>query len=195
MSKNETEPDVRSGTSFLRIVALIDKLCDLTGKAVAWLTLGMVFVTFVIVGLRHLFDSGYIWMQESVIWMHALVFLLAAAYTLRQDEHVRVDIFYRRLSPKGRAWVDLAGTLFLLVPSMLFVLVTSLDFVAQSWRVQETSSESGGLPGLFLLKSAIPLAAVLLLLQGLAIAVRCLVLIRGGNDAGKRAPATPGGKI
>lgn len=179
----------------LRFAALTDRLCDVIGKAVAWLTLGMVLITFVIVALRYLFDSGYIWMQESVIWMHGLVFLLAAAYTLRQDEHVRVDIFYRRMPATGRAWVDLLGTLFLLVPSMLFVLITSIDFVAQSWRVFETSSESGGLPGLYLLKSAIPVAALLLLIQGAALAVRALVVILGGEAENGQNAGTPGGKI
>ncbi|NNF52383.1 MAG: TRAP transporter small permease subunit [Gammaproteobacteria bacterium] len=179
----------------LRFSALIDSLCDIIGKAVAWLTLGMVLVTFAVVALRYLFDSGYIWMQESVVWMHGLVFLLAAAYTLRQDEHVRVDIFYRRMTARGRAWVDLSGTLLLLIPSMLFVLITSLGFVAQSWRVLETSSEAGGLQALYLLKSVIPVAAVLLLLQGAAIGLRALVVILTGEASNQRDAHTPGGKI
>lgn len=155
----------------------IERLSEFTGRWVAWLTLGMVLMTFLVVMLRYFFDTGFIWMQESVLWMHALVFLLAAAYTLAHDEHVRVDIFYRRMSPRGRATVDLIGTLVLLLPTAIFILVTSLGFVAPAWRVSESSPEAGGLPGLYLLKTAIPLMAALLLLQALAWILRSLAIL------------------
>jgi TRAP-type mannitol/chloroaromatic compound transport system permease small subunit len=102
--------------------------------------------------------------------MHATVFMLAAAYTLHRDEHVRVDIFYRKLDARGRAWVDVTGTLLLLLPMMIFLLATSLDYVATSWSIHEGSREAGGLPYPFvpLLKSLIPVTACLLILQGLA---------------------------
>ena len=141
-----------------------------TGRIVAWATLPMVAVTFVVVTLRYAFDLGWIWMQESVVWMHAAVFMLAAAYTLKHDEHVRVDIFYRNLDAKRRAWVDIAGTILLLFPMMIFLLIVSWDYVHQSWLIREGSREAGGLPFPFvpLLKSVIPATAVLIMVQGLA---------------------------
>ena len=130
----------------------------------------MVTVTFVVVILRYAFDLGWIWMQESVVWMHAAVFMLAAAYTLKLDEHVRVDIFYRKLDDRRRAWVDIVGTLLLLFPMMIFLVASSWDYVHQSWLIQERSREAGGLPFPFVpvLKSVIPLTAVLIMVQGLA---------------------------
>jgi TRAP-type mannitol/chloroaromatic compound transport system permease small subunit len=130
----------------------------------------MVAVQFVIVALRYVFDLGWIWMQESVLWMHAATFMLAAAYTLRHDEHVRVDIFYGRLTSRGRALVDILGTLLLLLPMMIFLIVSSWDYVSVSWTIREGSREAGGLayPAVPLLKSLIPLTAGLVCLQGLA---------------------------
>jgi len=138
------------------------------GKAVSWLTLLMVLLTFAIVVLRKFFDIGWIWMQESVTWMHAAVFMLAAAYTLKVDEHVRVDIFYTRLSARGQAIVNLLGALFLLLPLCFFIIWSSWDYVSESWRIREQSWQSGGLPMLYLLKSLIPLTALLLALQGIS---------------------------
>lgn len=177
------------------LIGLLENVCVRVGRAVAWLTLAMVLVTFLIVLLRYLLDSGYIWMQESVTWMHALVFMLAAAYTLHHDEHVRVDVFYRRFGPRGRAWVNLLGTLFLLAPTALFIFVTSLDFVARSWRVGESSSEAGGLPAIYLLKTVIPLAALLLLLQGLALALKSLRDIRNPAEQDGAPPEPPAGMV
>jgi TRAP-type mannitol/chloroaromatic compound transport system permease small subunit len=148
----------------------LKRVSEWTGRSVAWVTLPMVAVTFVIVTLRYAFDVGWIWMQESVTWMHAAVFMLASAYTLNRDEHVRVDIFYRKMDWRNRAWVDIAGTVFLLLPMMVFLIVASWDYVAISWSIHEGSREAGGLPFPFvpLLKSLIPVTAGLLLLQGLA---------------------------
>jgi TRAP-type mannitol/chloroaromatic compound transport system permease small subunit len=146
------------------------RVSELTGSLVAWLTLPMVLGTLVIVILRYAFDLGWIWMQESVVWIHAAVFMLAAAYTLNRDEHVRVDIFYRDMSPRRKALVNVAGTLLFLLPVSVFLLVVSWDYVAVSWRIHEASREAGGLPYPFvpLLKSVIPMTAFLLILQGAA---------------------------
>lgn len=178
-----------------RLADRIERVAELTGRAAAWLTFAMVIVTCLVVALRYLFDTGFIWMQESVLWMHALVFLLAAAYTLARDEHVRVDIFYRRMSARGRAVVDLLGTLLLLVPTAVFILVTSLDFVSAAWRVTESSAEAGGLPGLYLLKTAIPVAAALMLLQAAAWVLRSLVTLLGPADMARRTPHLPQDKV
>jgi TRAP-type mannitol/chloroaromatic compound transport system permease small subunit len=126
------------------------RISEQTGRAIAWLMLPMVAVTFLIVLLRYAFDLGWIWMQEGVTWMHAASFMLAAAYTLSHDEHVRVDIFYRKMDSRGRALVDIAGTLLLLLPMTVFLLIESFDYVLVSWSIHEGSREAGGLPYPFL---------------------------------------------
>jgi TRAP-type mannitol/chloroaromatic compound transport system permease small subunit len=158
----------------------LELVSERTGRIVAWLLLPMVVGTFVIVLLRYLFDLGWIWMQEGVVWIHAAVFMLAAAYTLRNDEHVRVDIFYRGMRPRGKAIVDIAGTLLLLLPMMIYLIVTSLDYVAVSWDIREGSREAGGLPFPFvpLLKSLIPVTAALVILQGVADVLRSIGRLR-----------------
>jgi TRAP-type mannitol/chloroaromatic compound transport system permease small subunit len=166
-------------------MSFIDRLSDLTGRATAWLTLVMTVVTFVVVVLRYAFDAGYIWIQESVTWMHALVFMLGAAYALRYEEHVRVDIFYRRMTPRGRAWVDAAGVILFLFPLCAYIAFESWDFVKASWAIREASRESGGLPYPFvpLLKSVLLVMPVLLALQGLSLLVRSVGLLRRRDGA------------
>jgi TRAP-type mannitol/chloroaromatic compound transport system permease small subunit len=165
-----------------RIAYLIDQLNDGIGRLLAWLTLVMVVVTFGVVVLRYLFDLGSIALQESITAMHALLFMLGAAYTLRHEGHVRVDIFYRRFGVRGRAWVDLLGVVVLLVPVTLFIIGVSWEYVASSWQLHEGSREAGGLPGVYLLKSVIPLMALLLLLQGVAMGWRALCVLRQAEE-------------
>ena len=140
----------------------------------------MVVVTFVIVVMRYVFDAGAVWLQESVVWMHAVVFMIGAAYTLQQDEHVRVDIFYRAMSERRRAWVDLLGTLLFLLPLCSFLGYKASDFVAVSWQLAESSREPGGMPYPFvpLLKSVLVIMPLLLALQGVSILVRALRVLR-----------------
>lgn len=160
---------------------LVDRLSELTGRLVAWLTLAMVIVTGIVVVMRYVFDAGLIWLQESVIWMHAVVFMIGAAYTLRREDHVRVDIFYRGMSQRRRAWVDAIGVVIFLLPLCGFLAYTAWDFVAVSWSLREASRESGGLPYplLPLLKSTLILMPVLLALQGLSLFWRSVRVIRG----------------
>ena len=160
---------------------LLDRFSTVIGKTTAWLTLFMVLVTFVVVVMRYVFDAGFIWLQESVIWMHAVVFMLGAAYTLRDEEHVRVDVFYRAMSPRRRAWVDLIGVLIFLFPLCGFLALNTWDFVLQSWSVREASREPGGLPYPFIpiLKSVILLMPVTVALQGLSLFLRSLRTVRG----------------
>jgi TRAP-type mannitol/chloroaromatic compound transport system permease small subunit len=168
-----------SGSPAARVARALDAVAGVTGRAVAWLTLAMVLAAIAVVVLRYGFGIGLIWLQESVTWMHAAVFMLGAAWTLRHDGHVRVDVFYRRMSPQRQALVDLLGTVFLLLPTCAYLLFESLPYVASSWRVLERSREAGGLPALYLLKTAIPLMAGLLMLQGLAEALRAFGRLRG----------------
>jgi len=171
-----------------RAIRALESFSELTGNLVSWLTLGMVLVTFAVVLLRYLFDVGWIAMQESVTFMHGVVFMLGAAYTLQRDGHVRVDIVYRRFGPRGRALVDLLGTLLLLLPTAGFIVWIGWAYVVESWRVMEGSREAGGLPGVFLLKTLVLLMPALLILQGLAWAIRSwLTLFGRGNPASERA--------
>lgn len=148
--------------------ALVDRLNHWLGRAVAWLTLAMAVAVAAIVLLRYAFAQNTILIQEAVSYAHGLVLMLGMAYTLKENGHVRVDIFYSGRSPRWRTLVDLIGHLFLLLPVAGLVLATSLPYAVSAWRILEGSSEVGGLPGVFLLKSLIPLMAVLLLVQGLS---------------------------
>ncbi len=159
-------------------ISRLESINHKTGTAVAWLTLLMVLVTFLVVVLRYAFDFGSIALQESIIYMHACVFLLGAAYTLQKNAHVRVDIFYQKLSAVNQAWVELFGTLFFLTPTMLFIFIISWEYVSESWAVFEGSREAGGLPGVYLLKTTILLMAALMLLQGLANILRAIQTIK-----------------
>jgi len=163
-------------------IAALDAFSDRLGKALSWLVLAMMAIQFLIVLLRYAFSVNSIPMQESVMYMHAMVFMLAAAYTLKHDGHVRVDIFYRAMTPRKKALVDLLGTLFLLLPVMLFVIATSLGYVGKSWAIFEGSPDAGGIPGVFLLKTLIPLFAALMLLQALAEACRQWLILTGRLD-------------
>ncbi len=143
----------------------------------------MVLVTFLVVVLRYVFDLGFIWLQESVTWMHAVVFMLGAAYALSNDEHVRVDVFYRTFSPRRRAIVDFVGVIVFLLPLCGFMLWSAWDFVAISWKIQEASRESGGLPFplIPLLKSVLVAMPIALMLQGIALALRSFRTLRSSN--------------
>ncbi|HIF55549.1 MAG TPA: TRAP transporter small permease subunit [Methylococcaceae bacterium] len=158
--------------SFLQIIRFciqtINCINEGVGKTISWLTLLMVLTTFLVVVLRYAFDLGWIALQESVSFMHALVFMLGAAYTLKHDKHVRVDIFYQACSVRNKAWIDCLGTLFLLMPVMGFIIFSSWEYVSDSWAIQESSRNSGGLPGVYLLKTTILLMAALLFLQSIA---------------------------
>lgn len=155
----------------------LDRLAAITGRATAWLTLLLVLITFTVVVLRYAFQFGSIAMQESILYLHASVFMLGSAYTLRYDGHVRVDIFYRGFSEKRKALVNLLGSLLLLLPVCIFLLWASWGYVANAWSLQEGSGETGGLPYVYLLKTLIPLCAFLLILQGISQALASLATL------------------
>jgi len=167
----------------LRAAETLDRINGLLGPVVSWLALAMVLVTFLVVVLRYAFDIGSIALQESVTYMHATLFMLGAAYTLQQQGHVRVDIFYQRFSRRGRAWVDLLGTLVLLVPICLFVLASSWGYVTESWAVHEGSREAGGLPYVYVLKTLLIVMPILVLIQGLVWLLRNGLLLAGVDAA------------
>jgi len=156
---------------------ILGGLTQWLGSRVAWLSLLLVLVTAMVVLLRYGFQTGSIALQESLLYINALMVAVGGAYTLQQDRHVRVDIFYARLSPQQKARVNCAGIVLLLIPLCGFILWASWDYVALSWRIRERSTEASGLPFVFLLKSLVPATAVLLLWQGLAELLRNLHLL------------------
>jgi TRAP-type mannitol/chloroaromatic compound transport system permease small subunit len=157
------------------------------GGAARWFALGLVIVTATIVIQRYVFGFASTKLQESVIYMHALLFLLASASTLLGDGHVRVDIFYSKTGPKGKAWTELLGTYLALMPMCVLILVTSTGYIESAWRILEQSRESDGLPLVFLLKTAIPLFAILMVSQGFALAARAALTLSGQDE-----PTRPG---
>lgn len=163
---------------------MIARVVSVTGRAVAWLTLAMTLLSFGIVVLRYGFNQGWIWLQESVTYLHAAVFMLAAAWTLQTDDHVRVDILYRDRSARYKAAVNLAGTLLFLVPLSVLLLVVGWDYVAASWATREVSREAGGLPLVWLLKTLILALPALLLLQSWVTARQAFFELRGGDVQG-----------
>ena len=166
-----------------KLITRLESVSEWSGRATAWLTLLMVITTFVVVVLRYAFNLGWIALQESITYMHAFVFLLGAAYTLKYEDHVRVDIFYHKLSRRGRALVDLLGVMLLLLPVTLFITVASWDYVLDSWELLEGSPEAGGLPYVYVLKSAMLLMTALLLVQGIAMLLRAWLHLRHGKTS------------
>ncbi|MCB1836529.1 MAG: TRAP transporter small permease subunit [Alcanivoracaceae bacterium] len=164
------------------VTRLLDAFALITGRAVSWLSLALVLVTMLIVVLRYVFDIGSIALQEVQMYLHGGLFMLGLAYTLACDEHVRVDIFYQRLSPARRALVNLLGTLLCLLPTCVLVLVLSWDYVDSSWEIREGSSSPGGLPLVFVLKSLLLVAPALLVLQGIAETLRAWQRWRHPDD-------------
>ncbi|MBR9828953.1 MAG: TRAP transporter small permease subunit [Oceanospirillales bacterium] len=170
---------MRHSSPLAALVRLLDGFSEWTGRLIAWLTLLMVVVTFVVVVMRYAFEMGNIALQESVIYMHSFVFLLGAAYTLKHDGHVRVDIIYRPLGEKGKAWINLFGTLFLLLPVCIFLFWVSWEYVATSWELKEGSQEAGGIAYRYILKTALLAMPAMMTLQGIAELLRSLLVISG----------------
>lgn len=169
-----------------RVIRVIDALSEATGRFASVFAGLMVLVTCYIVLDRYLFNAGSVAVQESITYMNTLLFMLGAAYTLKHNSHVRVDIFYGPATARTKAWIDLCGTLLLLMPVAAFILIYCWNYVAASWAIRESSPDTGGLPWTWLLKSLMLVMAVLLFAQGIADALRNLVflLTPGGNPAG-----------
>lgn len=156
------------------LLGLLDGVTETLGRVAAWLVVALVAVTGLVVLLRYGFSYGSIALQESVLYLNTLLVVVGGAYALKHDGHVRVDVFYARLSPRGRAWVNGLGIVLLLLPAMGYVLWVSWDYVALAWRIRERSSEASGLPWVYLLKTGILVLAGLLIWQGLAELLRLL---------------------
>ncbi|MCB1507230.1 MAG: TRAP transporter small permease subunit [Hyphomicrobiaceae bacterium] len=177
----------------------IDAFHDRFGKYVAWLSFILLVVQMVVVLARYLYGAPNIlalpvimW-QESIIYMHGFLFMLGAAYTLRHDGHVRVDIFYREAPISRKAMVNLLGALFLLLPMCGTIWAVSWTYVASSWQILEGSRETSGLQAVFLLKTAIPIFAISMAIQGISMILRSLLALKGDADSVERLRASGGG--
>ena len=157
----------------------IDRVIAAIGRAAAWCCLYIVLAEFAVVVMRYALGMGSIRLQESVLYAHAALFMLAAAWTLQIDGHVRVDIFYAQAKPRTRAVIDLIGAIVFLFPVAIAVAALSLPYVERSWAILEGSRETSGLPFVYLLKTLIPLFALLIGLQGLAQAIRAALVLVG----------------
>ena len=156
----------------------IDRFNGAVGRGATWLALIVVLLQFSVVVLRYMFGAGSIWLSESIVYGHAAMLMLAAAWTLKDGGHVRVDVFYEDASPRTKAWINLLGSLLLLVPFMVVLLWFALPYVARSWTILERSRETSGIPAVFLLKTLIPVFAVMMALQGIAQAIRAWDVLR-----------------
>lgn len=157
-----------------RVADAIDCVAEWCGRAVSWLTLVLVLLVSYDVSMRYLFQEGSVALQELEWHLFALIFLLGAAYTLKYDEHVRVDLFYRArwMNERKRAWIDLLGTLFFLLPFCVLIIYSAWPFVENSYSLGEHSPDPGGLPYRYLIKAMIPFCFVLLSIQGISIVIR-----------------------
>ena len=153
-------------------VNFIDSINDWIGRAISWLLVLMVLNVFFVVVLRYVFGFGAIWMQESYVWSHSIVFLLGAGYTLLHKGHVRIDLFYRTASNKYKSLIDLLGSVFFALPVIYCIFIKSLPMVERSWKVFEKSAEAGGLPGLFLFKSVLLIYSILFGIQFISLALK-----------------------
>ena len=155
----------------------IDSFTLRMGRAIAWLLVLLVFTQGLVVLLRYGFGWGSIALQESVTYLHAVCFMLGAAFTLQVDRHVRVDVLYRSMSAKQQAIINAVGSVLFLLPVCIFMLWTSYEYVIQAWVIKERSADSGGLPIVYLLKTLIPLLAVSLLIQACAEIGRSILIL------------------
>jgi TRAP-type mannitol/chloroaromatic compound transport system permease small subunit len=173
-----------AGRFMQKLANIIDQINEWVGRIAGWSLFLMVIITFLVVVFRYGIENLYsIAFQESAMYFHALAFMVGIAYTFKHQEHVRVDIFYQNFSPQKKAWVDLFGTLFLLIPFCVFILWISTDYVLSSWQDMEGSKETGGLPLLFILKSFIPLFTLLLLLQGISESIKSLLVLASKQES------------
>ena len=161
------------------LVDLIDRVNVVTGRGLAWFALFIVLIQFAVVLMRYVFGIGSIWMQELIVYLHAFLFMMAAAYTLSKEGHVRVDIFYREALPRTKAKINLFGAVFLIMPVCLLIVIVSWTYVANSWSIMEGSPETSGIQARFLLKSAIIAFAVQIGLQAFVMAARSFYALMG----------------
>lgn len=161
------------------IIRAIGAMNRLIGNVFAWLSLVMVLICFTVVIQRYMLGFSIIWMQDLYVWLNGAMFTAVAGFALLRDDHVRVDIFYRPASIQRKALVDLIGVFIFLIPFCWVVYAYSWNYIVRSWRIGEGSSNYGGMPGLYILKSFILVFVVVVLLQGIAMVLRSILVLRG----------------
>ncbi|MFA3782137.1 TRAP transporter small permease subunit [Melioribacteraceae bacterium 4301-Me] len=162
-----------------KYIKAVDKLNSKIGIGVSYLTALLVIVVCYDVVTRYFFKSSSVAIQELEWHLFAVIFLLGGGYTLLTENHVRVDIIYVRLSEKKKAWINILGTFFFLIPFSLMILYTSWNFVENSFLISETSPDPGGLPARFIIKSILPIAFVFILLQGISLLFKSILIVAG----------------
>ncbi len=172
-----------------RLADLVDRLNECIGEVLKWGMPVIAVICAVVAVLRYGFELGFPWLSEAYIWLNGALFTLGSAYVLRTEGHVRVDLFYNQLSARGRAWIDLLGTLVFLYPMLYFIAIKAWPGIQRSWARLETSPTIGGLPFMYLLKSCLLGFCLLLALQGLSLMLRSILVIRdpsAGPSAGEK---------
>ena len=182
----------------LALAGGIDKLNEWIGRGVSWVTTGMVAVVFVDVVMRYAFKTSFVFVQELEWHLFAFIFLIGAGYTLLHDGHVRVDIIYQKLGPKGQAWINLVGTITCLIPGCIMIIDSSWPWVMASFSILEGSPDPGGIPYRFIIKACIPVGFVLILFQGFSLGLNSLLVILGKIEPNLEeigsGPAAEGGE-
>ena len=168
-------------------IRFADRLNERVGRGIAWLTTALVLVVCCDVFVRYFLKRSVVAVQELEWHLFSLIFLIGAAYTLKYDKHVRVDVLYSRFSPRAQAWVNLVGSLLFLLPFCIIIIWSAHPFVANAFRLGETSPDPGGLPARWVLKAAIPVGFALLLIQGLALACRSALVLATADEQEKNA--------
>ena len=166
----------------LQIEKIINRINDFFGRGVSWLLVLMVLNVFLVVVLRYVFSYGEVWLQETYVWMHSIVFLLGSGYTLLNNGHVRIDLVYSNASRRYKAVIDIIGTAIFAFPVLYFLFIKSFPFVERSWSIFEKSAEVGGLPGLFLFKSVLLVFSILFGLQFLALMIKSFRVFFSNTD-------------
>ncbi|NVJ65198.1 MAG: TRAP transporter small permease subunit [Gammaproteobacteria bacterium] len=164
------------------LVRFLETIIEWSGKLVSWLTLFMVLAVVLVLILRHGFGLSAIPLKESVTYMHALVFMIGAAYTFKHNEHVRVDVFYQKFSPRKKAWVEILGFVFLLIPVCWFIYHYSINTVALNWALETGSNDPGGIPYLYILMGLLLVLPVSLFMQGLASSLKNVLFLMGQGE-------------
>ncbi len=169
-------------TALSYLMRLINLINRLIGNIFMWLSVGIVIVCFWVVVERYVFLNTRLWMQDLYPWMNGIMFTAVAGYALYRNDHVRVDIFFRPASTLRKAWLDLLGVLIFLLPFCWVVWEYCYNFVARSWRIGEASPNPGGMDGFWIVKTFILVMAVLIAAQGIAMAIRSILIIAGRDD-------------
>ncbi|WP_108124987.1 TRAP transporter small permease subunit [Saccharospirillum mangrovi] len=167
------------------LALMVRSLCHLNrllGQVFSWFTLAIVLVCFTVVVLRYIFSIGFVWMQDLYVWLNGAMFMGIAGYTLLREGHVRVDVFYRTAPKTRRAWIDIGGALIFITPFIFTIVHYSTPYVLRSWSFMEGSSNYGGMPGLYVMKSFILVFAAVIALQGLAMIGRSILVLKQRED-------------